>query len=172
MDSKPATAGKLLIPTLMIKRALRAAGRFHGYSLCCGPLRAPEGQNGASGSSRSSIRHRAAFLGEVGMRAQFRRGGSSGRGAEADNPHVTTVEPEVLAPAGQSLGRAYAGSARPARRHLPDRCDPALEFPRWPPAFVNTLNVIAWIVWACFCGTTSHGCDCLSGRPGSSGPTS
>ena len=33
----------------MIKRALRAAGRSHGYSLRCGPLRAPEGQNGASG---------------------------------------------------------------------------------------------------------------------------
>jgi hypothetical protein len=70
----------------MIKWALRAAGRFHGYSLCCGPLRAPEGQNGASGSSRSSIRHRAAFLGEVGMRA-FSFGAAAVR-VEAQRPTI------------------------------------------------------------------------------------
>jgi len=63
---------------------------------------------------------------------------------------VTTVDPEILTPAG---------------RHWIERTQGPLDllaviflidviliwsFPDGPPAFVSTLNVIAWIVWACF----------------------
>ena len=48
------------------------------------------------------------------------------------------------------LGRACAASARRARRHLPDRCDPDLEFPGRVAGIPGHPDVIAWIVWACF----------------------
>jgi hypothetical protein len=48
------------------------------------------------------------------------------------------------------LGRGCAASARRAPRHPPHRCDPNLEFPDGPTAFLQTLNVIVLIVWACF----------------------
>jgi voltage-gated potassium channel len=94
----------------------------------------------------------AAFLGD-GRHAQpssFRRGDSSGRCAAADNPHVTTVEPEVLTPAGR---RWVERTQRPLDLlAVIFLIDVILlwSFPGGPPAFLKVLNVIAWIVWACF----------------------
>jgi len=137
----------------MIKRALRAAGRSHGYSLRCGPLRAPEGQNGASGVvalfDTVSVPHSWVT---VGMRSLpvFRRGGSSGRGAAADNPHVTTVEQEVLTPAGRRWVKRTQGPLDLLAVIFLIDVILLWSFPDGPPAFLQALNVIAWIVWACF----------------------
>jgi hypothetical protein len=71
--------------------------------LRCGPLRAPERQNGASGVvalfDTASVPHSWVTVGMHSL--PVRRGASSGRGAAADNPRVTTFEPEVLTPAGR-----------------------------------------------------------------------
>jgi len=94
----------------------------------------------------------ASFLGDGRHSGLFsvRRGGCSGEGAAADNPHVTTVEPEVLTPAGRRwVERAQRPLDVLAVIFLIDVIL-LWSFPDAPPAFVNTLNVIAWIVWACF----------------------
>jgi len=80
----------------------------------------------------------------------FRRGGSSGRGAAADNPHVTTVEPEVLTPAGRRWVERTQGPLDLLAVIFLIDVILIWSFPDGPPAFVSTLNVIAWIVWACF----------------------
>ena len=153
MDSEPPKAGKLLMPTLNDQEGRsaplavptglalrRAAARPRGAERCFWGRRALRYGIGA------------AFLGD-GRHAQpssFRRGGSSGRGAAADNPHVTTVEPEVLTPAGR---RWVERTQRPLDLlAVVFLIDVILiwSFPDGPPAFLNTLNVIAWIVWACF----------------------
>jgi voltage-gated potassium channel len=63
---------------------------------------------------------------------------------------VTTVEPEVLTLAGR---RWIERTQRPLDLlAVIFLIDVILiwSFPDGPPAFVRTLNVIAWIVWACF----------------------
>jgi voltage-gated potassium channel len=77
-------------------------------------------------------------------------GGSSGRGAVADNPHVTTVDAEILTAAGRRW-------VERARRPLDVLAvifliDVILlwAFPDAPPAVLKILNIIVWIVWACF----------------------
>jgi hypothetical protein len=63
------------------------------------------------------------------------------------------------------LGRAYAASTRPARGRLPRRRDPDLwSFPDGPPAFLQALSVIAWIVWACFRGGLSRAVAVVGGE--------
>jgi voltage-gated potassium channel len=94
----------------------------------------------------------ASFLGDGRHAGLFgvRRGGCSGEGAAADNPHVTTVEPEVLTPAGRRwVERAQRPLDVLAVIFLIDVIL-LWSFSDAPPAFLNTLNVIAWIVWACF----------------------
>jgi voltage-gated potassium channel len=63
---------------------------------------------------------------------------------------VTTVEPEILTLAGR---RWIERTQRPLDLlAVIFLIDVILiwSFPDGPPAFVRTLNVIAWIVWACF----------------------
>ena len=70
------------------------------------------------------------------------------------------------------LGRAYAASTRPARGRLPRRRDPDLwSFPDGPPAFLQALSVIAWIVCLFPRWTISRGCCCRWRRPDSFGQT-
>ena len=78
--------------------------------------------------------------------------------------------PLGVGPSWPPLGRAYAASARCARRHLRDRSDPALGFPDASPALLDALNVIALIVWARFAldDVAAVGC-CRLRRPGSPG---
>jgi voltage-gated potassium channel len=67
-----------------------------------------------------------------------------------DNPRVTTVEPEVLTPAGR---RWVERTQRPLDLlAVIFLIDVILlwGFPDGPPAFLKALNVIAWIVWGCF----------------------
>ena len=78
------------------------------------------------------------------------RGGCSGRGASADNPHVTTVEPEILTPAGR---RWVERVQRPLDvLAVIFLIDVILiwSFPDASPAFLQTLNIIVLFVWACF----------------------
>jgi hypothetical protein len=102
VDSEPATAGKLLIPTLNDQEGAPRRWPLPRVLLRCGPPRAPEDRKCfgvVALFDTASVPHSWVT---VGMRSlQFRRGGSSGRGAAADNPHVTTVEPESLTPAGR-----------------------------------------------------------------------
>ena len=73
-----------------------------------------------------------------------------GRGVAADNPHVTTVESEILTPAGR---RWVERVQRPLDvLAVIFLIDVILiwSFPDAPPAFLQTLNVIVLFVWACF----------------------
>jgi voltage-gated potassium channel len=68
----------------------------------------------------------------------------------ADNPDVPNVEPEILTPAGR---RWVERAQRPLDvLAVVFLIDVILiwSFPDGPEALLNTLNVIAWIVWACF----------------------
>ena len=63
---------------------------------------------------------------------------------------MTTVEPEVLTPAGRRwVERAQGPLDVLAVIFLVDVIL-IWGFPDGPPAFLKVLNVIAWIVWACF----------------------
>ena len=63
---------------------------------------------------------------------------------------MTTVEPEVLTPAGRRwVERAQGPLDVLAVIFLVDVIL-LWGFPDGPPAFLKVLNVIAWIVWACF----------------------
>ena len=63
---------------------------------------------------------------------------------------MTTVEPEVLTPAGRRwVERAQSPLDVLAVIFLVDVIL-IWGFPDGPPAFLKVLNVIAWIVWACF----------------------
>jgi voltage-gated potassium channel len=63
---------------------------------------------------------------------------------------MSTVEPEILTPAGRRwVGRAQRPLDVLAVIFLIDVIL-IWSFPAAPPAFLDTLNVIAWIVWACF----------------------
>ena len=63
---------------------------------------------------------------------------------------MTTVEPEVLTPAGRRwVERAQRPLDVLAVIFLIDVIL-IWGFPDGPPAFLRVLNVIAWIVWACF----------------------
>ena len=73
-----------------------------------------------------------------------------GRGVAADNPPVTTVESEILTPAGR---RWVERVQRPLDvLAVIFLIDVILiwSFPDAPPAFLQTLNVIVLFVWACF----------------------
>jgi len=68
----------------------------------------------------------------------------------ADNPDVPNVEPEVLTPAGRRwVERAQGPLDVLALIFLIDVIL-IWSFPDAPAAFLDSLNVIAWIVWACF----------------------
>jgi hypothetical protein len=72
------------------------------------------------------------------------------RGVAADNPHVTTVDSEILTPAGR---RWVERVQRPLDvLAVIFLIDVILiwSFPDAPPAFLQTLNVIVLFVWACF----------------------
>jgi voltage-gated potassium channel len=78
------------------------------------------------------------------------RGGCSGRGASADNPYVTTVEPEILTPAGRRwVERAQRPLDVLAVIFLIDVIL-IWSFPDASPAVLDALNIIVLIVWACF----------------------
>ena len=63
---------------------------------------------------------------------------------------MTTVDPEILTPAGRRwIERTQGPLDLLAVIFLIDVIL-IWSFPNGPPAFVSTLNVIAWIVWACF----------------------
>ena len=63
---------------------------------------------------------------------------------------MTTVEPEVLTPAGRRWVERTRGPLDLLAVIFLIDVILLWSFPDGPPAFVNTLNVIAWIVWACF----------------------
>ena len=63
---------------------------------------------------------------------------------------MTTVEPEVLTPAGRRWVERTQGPLDLLAVIFLIDVILIWSFPDGPPAFVNTLNVIAWIVWACF----------------------
>jgi voltage-gated potassium channel len=63
---------------------------------------------------------------------------------------VPTIEPEILTPAGRRwVERAQRPLDLLAVIFLVDVIL-IWSFPDRPPAFLQTLNVIAWLVWACF----------------------
>jgi voltage-gated potassium channel len=73
-----------------------------------------------------------------------------GRGVAADNPHVTTVESEILTSAGRRwVERAQRPLDVLAVIFLIDVIL-IWSFPDASPAVLDVLNVIVWIVWACF----------------------
>jgi voltage-gated potassium channel len=63
---------------------------------------------------------------------------------------VTTVNPEVLTPAGRRWVERTQGPLDLLAVIFLIDVILLWSFPDGPPAFVSTLNVIAWIVWACF----------------------
>ena len=67
-----------------------------------------------------------------------------------DNPRVTTVEPEVLTPAGRRWVERTQGPLDLLAVIFLIDVILIWGFPDGPPAFVSALNVIAWIVWGCF----------------------
>jgi len=63
---------------------------------------------------------------------------------------VTTVEPEALTPAGRRWVKRTQGPLDLLAVIFLIDVILIWSFPDGPPAFLKVLNVIAWIVWACF----------------------
>ena len=63
---------------------------------------------------------------------------------------MTTVEPEVLTPAGRRWVERTQGPLDLLAVIFLIDVILIWGFPDGPPAFVSALNVIAWIVWGCF----------------------
>jgi voltage-gated potassium channel len=63
---------------------------------------------------------------------------------------VPTVEPEILTSAGHRWVERTQGPLDVLAVIFLIDVILLWSFPDAPPAFLNTLNVIAWIVWACF----------------------
>ena len=100
--------------------------------------------------SSASSEALATWPGHRSRPLQVRRGGSRGLARLADNPNVPNVEPEILTPAGRRwVERAQRPLDVLAVVFLIDIIL-IWSFPDGPAPFLNTLNVIAWIVWACF----------------------
>src|SRR6188472_555721 len=68
----------------------------------------------------------------------------------ADNPRVTTVEPEAVTPAGRRWVERTQGPLDLLAVIFLIDVILLWSFPDGPAAFLKALNVIAWIVWACF----------------------
>ena len=81
------------------------------------------------------------FFGAAAVRVEAQR---------RDNPRVTTVEPEVLTPAGRRWVERTQGPLDLLAVIFLIDVILIWSFPDGPPAFVSALNVIAWIVWGCF----------------------
>ena len=103
------------------------------------PLRLPRPARGSNG-----------LTSRISLLPHGRRADRSGRGAAADNPRVATAEPEALTPAGRRwVERAQRPLDLLAVVFLVNMIL-IWSFPDGSPAFLHTLDVVAWIVWACF----------------------